>query len=257
MRILLTNDDGVHAPGIRVLKECLSSFADVWVVAPLEERSTTGHTVTLNDTLRLVEIDEKVFGCSGYPADCFLLAKGHLFKKSKIDLVISGINRGANLGQDVFYSGTVAAAREATFHQVPSIAISSVAEFVNPSQEIRYFTAGHFLNKLILGGIAKNIGMGELLNINVPNLDIDKVKGIEAANPGRRIYSDDIDERVDCRGRTYFWIGGTYRGHDQRQGTDCTIVDSGKIAVTPFHYTGHMSERMQFWNDYLRGFVLA
>ena len=146
MNIVLTNDDGVNAPGINILRESLREIANVIVVAPLAERSTTGHTLTLDTTLRLQEISEDVYGCSGFPADCSLMAIGHLFKNQntkyfgkKIDMVISGINRGANLGQDVFYSGTVAAAREAAFHGIPSIAVSSCMDFRNPDKNDQHY----------------------------------------------------------------------------------------------------------------------
>ena len=126
MNILICNDDGVYATGIKKLRDSLKEIANVTVVAPLEERSTTGHTLTLDHPLRIVEIEENVFGCSGYPADCSLLGVAEIMKYQKPDLVVSGINRGANLGQDIFYSGTVAAAREAAFRDIKAIGVSSV-----------------------------------------------------------------------------------------------------------------------------------
>ena len=135
MEILISNDDGVYAEGIKSLRKSLSQIGNVTVVAPLEERSTTGHTLTLDHPLRLIELEKDIYGCSGYPADCALLGVIHLFKEKKgrkPDLVVSGINRGPNLGQDTYYSGTVAAAREAVFHGVPALSVSTASSFGTP-----------------------------------------------------------------------------------------------------------------------------
>ena len=180
MNILLTNDDGVHAPGIRILAETLSSIANVIIVAPLEERSTTGHTLTIDHTLRLVELDENVFGCSGFPADCALMGIAHVFKSQgkKIDIVISGINRGANLGQDMFYSGTVAAAREAVFRNIPAIAVSSCMDFrITEKNNLFYYTASNFIKNLVEYKVSEFIPPMTLLNVNVPWKDENEILG--------------------------------------------------------------------------------
>lgn len=239
--IVLVNDDGVHAPGIKILKDTLKDMARIIVVAPLQERSTTGHTLTLDHTIRMEEIEDDVYGCSGFPADCSLMALGHLFKNKsakyhghKIDLLISGINRGANLGQDVFYSGTVAAAREATFHGIPSIAISSCMDFkTTDKNELYYYTASNFIKSLVQLNVAQTIPPMTLLNINVPWCHETEIKGLKVTKVGLRNYSEEIDERLDFRGRKYYWIGGIYRGFESLEDSDCLAVEQKMISVSP------------------------
>lgn len=241
MNIVLTNDDGVNAPGINILREVLKNVANVVVVAPLTERSTTGHTLTLDTTVRLEEIAEDIYGCSGYPADCTLMAIGHLFKNKdskfygkKIDLVISGINRGANLGQDIFYSGTVAAAREATFHGHPAIAVSSCLDFKSSdSEKAPYYMAAEFIKKLVVGNVHQHISPLSLLNVNIPWCSKDEIKGVRVTKQGMRKYSEDIEERLDFKGRKYYWIGGVYKGFQDYPGSDCHSVDQKYISLCP------------------------
>lgn len=259
MNILLVNDDGVHAPGIRILKETLDSIANVVIVAPNEEKSTTGHTLTLDHTIRLAEIDKNIYGCSGFPADCSLMGIGHVFKKiytdKKIDLVISGINRGANLGQDIYYSGTVAGAREATFRGIPSIAISSCMDFKKITNEVDYYyTASNFIKSLVQSNISDIISPMTMLNVNVPWKAINEIKGVKATSIGFRNYSEDIEERLDFRGRKYYWIGGVYRGHENIQNSDCEAVEQGYISISPINLIDHgntKSELMKSLNDFL------
>ncbi len=236
MNILLTNDDGVYAPGLRILKEALSSIANVTIVAPLQERSTTGHTLTLDHTLRLVEIEDNIFGCSGFPADCSLMGIAHIFKLKgqKVDLLISGINRGANLGQDVFYSGTVAAAREAVFHNVPAISVSSCLDFkISEKNNLFYHTASNFIKTLVESGISNFIPPMTLMNVNVPWVSDSEIKGVKVTKVGFRNYSEDIDERIDFRGRNYYWIGGIYQGFEKLSDSDCQAVEDNLISVAP------------------------
>ena len=236
MNILLTNDDGVHAPGLKILYETLSSIANVIVVAPLQERSTTGHTLTLDHTLRLVEIEENIFGCDGFPADCSLMGIAHIFKTKgqKVDLVISGINRGANLGQDIFYSGTVAAAREAAFHKIPAIAISSCMDFrVTEKNDLFYYTASNFIKNLVQSNISNFIPSMTVMNINVPWKDATGVKGVKVTKIGFRNYSEAIDKRLDFRGRNYYWIGGIYEGYEKLLDSDCQAIEDDLISISP------------------------
>jgi 5'-nucleotidase len=177
MNILISNDDGVYASGINILNDCLKKSNDTFVVAPLEERSTTGHTLSLDNPLRIVEINKKenIYGCSGYPADCTIMGFGKLMDK-RPDLVVSGINRGANLGQDVFYSGTVAAAREGVFHGIPGVGISLVSGFGHREEDELYFeTAASFLNSFIQKpDFLSLFRPHQVVNINVPNLPTEK-----------------------------------------------------------------------------------
>ena len=247
MRILLANDDGVHAPGLQTLRKTLEKIAEVIVVAPLEERSTTGHTLTLDSPLRLVEIEKNVYGCSGYPADCTLMGLAHILKDNKPDLVVSGINRGANLGQDIFYSGTVAAAREACFRHTPAIAVSSVVDFIQPrpksADEELFQTAADFICEILQSNCLSYFSGKELLNVNVPNLTREDLKGAQMTTLGFRNYSEDILERRDFRDRKYYWIGGVYKGFEMVHNSDCHVVDEGKISITCLDLNSHNSNQ--------------
>lgn len=253
LNILISNDDGVHAPGINILFEVLKDIANVTMVAPLEERSTTGHTLTLDHPLRITNISEGVYGCSGYPADCALMGIASILKDTKVDLFISGINRGANLGQDIYYSGTVAAAREATFRGIPSIAVSSTMDFQSnhkPKDEY-FYTAANFIKKLVLKDIHTQISPMNVLNINVPDVLEHEIKGAEVATLGFRRYSEDIQDRVDFRKREYYWIGGVYEGHDKKDGSDCSVIDQGKISLTSLNLLEKSAEECLKWQKFL------
>ena len=233
MKILISNDDGVYSKGISILKKELEKDHEVWVIAPLEERSVSGHALTLDRPLRIVEIGPNVYGCSGYPADCIYLGIGHFFKDDPPDLVISGVNFGANLAQDVYYSGTVAAAREGMFNDINSIAVSCTVDFQNhnPADPIYYETAAVVTKKVIESGILKEVSRPSLLNINVPNLALKDLKGIKLTTSGNRKYSREIIIREDPRHKNYFWISGHYQGHNKIEGTDCLTIDNHYASV--------------------------
>lgn len=233
MNILISNDDGIYAPGIRALYDILKNIANVTVIAPLEERSTTGHSLHLNSVLRLEKIEQNLYGCSGFPADCVLMGIGHLMKGKRPDLVISGINRGANLGQDLYYSGTIAAAREATFHGIPAIAVSLNLSFNNLEEKPYYESAAKIILKLVQEEMHKSIPELTVLNVNVPNIPYESLKGIKQTKIGFRKYSDEISERVDCRNRKYYWIAGTYGGFREYGETDCEAVEQNYVSITP------------------------
>lgn len=249
MRILISNDDGVTAPGIHALAKEFSRDHDVIVVAPEREKSTTGHSLTLHKPLRLRQVEKGVYWVSGGPADCIYIGVNALFKGKKPDLVLSGINRGANLGQDVFYSGTASAAREAANIGIPSVAVSLDLSYAKEDKVQHYATAAKATRKVLeqaltsfAGGKAKKgdwkKGLAAwpektMLNVNVPNVAWSKLKGIRPATQGTRIYGSEIVSRKDARGRDYFWIGGTYQGYRPIPETDCWWVDHGYVAVTP------------------------
>ena len=230
MKLLLANDDGVHASGIQVLYKELKDHFDTTIVAPLEERSTTGHSLSLDRPLRIERLEKNIYGCSGFPADCTLMGL-HLLRDQRPDVVVSGINRGANLGQDLYYSGTVAAAREGVFHKVPSIAVSLV--FKSMLDEPNYEAAAKIVKACIEAGIHRYIAPLSLLNINVPNLELNKIKGIKLTEIGFRNYSEDIHERVDARGRSYYWIAGLYEGYSGSTESDSHAVENGFASITP------------------------
>ena len=235
MRILLSNDDGVHAPGIQAMYQELKKLGKVWVVAPLEERSTTGHSLTIHKPLRMIRVAENFWGVSGSPADCVYLGIRQVMGNQLPDLVVSGINRGANLGQDVYYSGTVSAAREACILGLPALAVSLSVDFAKglPEAKLHYASAAKLACKLIKK--LKNIEIPHhtLLNLNVPDLPIARIKGVKLARQGFRYYSGNILRRRDHRGKDYYWVGGNYKGYRRDPDSDCTIVERGFASLTP------------------------
>ena len=229
MRILTVNDDGVQAQGNIFLREKLAENSNVLTVAPHQERSSCGHAITLGEPVRVNKVNENTYSCTGFPADCVLVALGNFYQQEKPDLVVSGINIGANLGQDRFYSGTIAAAREAAFRGLPSIAISLV---LNSNDHMNHFeTAANYVSKLVERGVHKLIPPMTVLNINVPNMSENHLKGSVITTTGYQKYSEEIIKRTDGRGRSYFWVGGTYEGHEDIPGSDCNAVSDGYIAV--------------------------
>jgi 5'-nucleotidase len=229
MKILVSNDDGYHALGVNTLFEELDISHDVIMVAPHQERSSCGHGITLGEPIRIVQHHERVYACSGFPADCILVGIGHLYPEQKPDLIISGINHGANLGQDRYYSGTMAAAREGSFRGVPSIAVSLVT--ASGDEDEHFTTAAKFVKKLVDAGVKDYIPEYHLLNINVPNLSEEKIAGVKLTEVGFQLYSEEVIERVDTRGRNYYWVGGTFKGHQSIAGSDCNAVAGGFISV--------------------------
>ncbi len=237
MNLLLSNDDGVNAPGIRSLyKELSQKFPNTTIIAPLEERSTTGHSLSLDKPLRLERIENNIYGCSGFPGDCVLMGLGHVMKNNRPSVVVSGINRGANLGQDLYYSGTIAAAREAAFHNVPAIAVSLVLDSVGDKH--LYDTAATLVGWCLEEGLHKLCPPMTLLNINVPNVGLKQIKGFKLTEVGFRQYSEEIHVRMDARHREYFWIAGHYLGFNENPESDCQAVKEGFVALTPQSLVG-------------------
>ena len=253
MRILLSNDDGIHAQGIQVLYDTLSTIATVTVVAPMEEKSATGQTLTLDHPVRITKVKKDFYGINGFPADCTLIGILEIME-NKPDLVVSGINRGANLGQDIYYSGTVAAARQAVFHDIPAIAVSSVID-ARPNQvdDINYSTAADFVKKMIELNLHKEIIPMSLLNINVPNLSNDQIEGNVVTRLGFRQYSETVEKRVDNRERENFWIGGHLLSHSKEPGTDCYVVDNRQISINPLNLLGDSAEEVIKWTEIFSG----
>ncbi|HTL12604.1 MAG TPA: 5'/3'-nucleotidase SurE [Bdellovibrionota bacterium] len=234
MRILLSNDDGVLAPGLEILHRALKKVGHVTVVAPMQERSTSGHNLTLHKPLRLMKLPNGFYGVSGSPADCVYLGLRKVMK-GKTDLVVSGINRGANLGQDTFYSGTVSAAREACIMGIPAFAVSLSTNFHRRVEDkaLHFRTAGDVLVDVIKKLDWKDMPRGTLVNVNVPDVPKKKIKGFRVAKQGFQDYGGDIIERLDHRGRPYYWVGGNYRGFHKIKGSDCQVVSEGYVSLTP------------------------
>jgi 5'-nucleotidase len=228
--ILVTNDDGIGAEGLLALREILRPLDEVVVIAPDREHSATSHSLTLNHPLRVKEIEDSVMTMDGTPTDCVLLAfNGLLGEKPK--LVVAGINHGPNLGEDVSYSGTVAAAIEGMLQGAPSMAIS-----VTGKPPYLFDVASSFAFKLAGMILEKGTDSETLLNVNVPNLSGAKISGVKVTKLGKRIYRDLLIKKIDPRGRAYYWIGGnepSWRS-DERD-TDFRAIEDGMISVTPLH----------------------
>ena len=227
MRILLTNDDGIHSDGIYILKEILSQFGETVIVAPSNNQSTKSHAISLNVPLRVKEFGKDQYSLLGLPADCVNFAINSKIGKKKFDLVVSGINNGANLGDDINYSGTIAAAREGFLHGINSIAVS-IANKQNP----KYLECS-IAFKNILTKILKKKLKSYFLNINYPNITPKKMKGIKFTKQGSRAYGQKIIAKKDPRGNEYFWIGGNDLSYKAKAGTDIHAVRNGYISITP------------------------
>ncbi len=230
MLILLTNDDGIHAQGLEAIRATLKSVGRVVVIAPDREQSATSHALTLENPLRVKEVEKDVFSVDGTPTDCVLLAfKGLLPERPA--LVVAGINHGPNMGEDVSYSGTVAAAIEGTLQGAPSIAISVAGK---PPYDFR--AACSFTLKLVRAVLEKGLDPDTLVNVNVPKLRTARAKGVRVTKLGKRVYKDLIVRKVDPRGRSYYWIGGGDPSWlSSADNTDFNAVRSGMISVTPLH----------------------
>jgi 5'-nucleotidase len=227
--ILVTNDDGVYSPGIQILAKRLRELDSVAIVAPDRERSAAGHSMTLHRPLLIEELKEFMYSVNGTPTDCVNIAVKGLLKET-LRLVVSGINKGPNLGDDVTYSGTVAGAIEGILLGIPSFAISLVARedfLFAEAAEVAVRTAGQVLEQ--------GLPAGTLLNINVPNLPIGEMQGTRITRLGKRIYHQMTVERVDPRGKKYYWIGGGEPDWEREEGTDLDAVDRKYISITPLH----------------------
>jgi 5'-nucleotidase len=230
-RILVTNDDGIHAPGLKVLEKVARSLTkDVWVVAPETEQSAVSHSLTIRTPLRIREVSRKRYAVDGTPTDCVLLAVNHILKAKKPTLCLSGINRGGNLGEDVIYSGTVAAAMEATMLGVPAIALSQHMKRGHP---VKWATAEEHAAKVIRELAKAGWPANTLVNVNFPDVLADAVKGTVVARQGRHKIGDELVERIDPRGVAYYWIGAMRQEDATAKGTDIAACQDGSIAVTP------------------------
>jgi len=225
--ILLSNDDGVYSEGLRILARRLKQIGRIVIVAPDQERSAASHALTLHRPLRVKKISQDAYAVDGTPTDCINLGINEILKQ-RPDIIISGINHGANLGDDVHYSGTVSAALEGGIMGVPSMAISLVAR-----DRFRFDTAAEFAVKLAKKIIKDSLPKGIILNVNVPNLPASQIKGYEFTEQGKRNYGNIIVEKIDPRGRKYYWIGGDEVGFENIPATDCKAVAEGKISITP------------------------
>ena len=231
MNILISNDDGIHAPGIMTLYNAVKDLGDVHVVAPDSERSAVGHAITLSDPLKTIEVyrDGSWFGhaVSGTPADCVKLAVCGLLENPP-DLILSGVNFGANTGISIIYSGTVSAATEGTILGIPSVAVS-LTTFTDPIWE----TAAHVARVIALQTARHGLPADTLLNVNVPNLPVDQLKGYAVTRMGRSRFVETFEKRSDPRGNIYYWMDGEMELLDGGADTDVQAVLDGYVSLSP------------------------
>lgn len=229
MKILVSNDDGYRAEGIRRLAEALKDLGPVTIVAPERNRSGAGHSLTLESPLRVFQVAENIYYVNGTPTDCVHLAISGLFEYEH-DIVVSGINDGANLGDDVLYSGTVAAAIEGRFLGLPTIAVSLVTE----SASGRHFdTAGRIARELVMHLLKEPLHASMILNVNVPDRPYGELQGLRATRLGNRHRSERVVRSQDPRGAPIYWVGPAGGGQDAGPGTDFSAVAEGCVSVTP------------------------
>jgi 5'-nucleotidase len=235
MRFLLANDDGIFAPGLHALARALAPHGAVKIIAPEREQSAAGHAVTLHKPLRLIpvhldDLPVEAYASNGTPADC--VALGTLDQDSLPDVVFSGINEGANLGEEVLYSGTASAAMEGAMYDLPAFALSVVTDEAPTRFEVAARVAEWVVECFPRAAACRAC----FFNINVPNLPPDRIRGVEITRLGHRRYVNRIHRREDPRGRPYFWFSGHPLERDAAPGTDIAAVSAGRISITPLHF---------------------
>jgi len=229
--LLCTNDDGIHSPGLSLLRDSVTALGDIWTVAPDREQSASSHALTLHRPLRLTQVNEHEYTVDGTPTDCVFLAIKEVLE-SEPSLVLSGVNHGPNMGEDVLYSGTVAAAMEAVVLGIPGAAISFVGHQLEMMRTYEPFLTD--LLSLFLEG--EEGSHSRFLNINLPNLPLGEIAGVQATTLGSRVYHDSLTRSVDPRGRDYLWIGGGHSAWEGREDADFRAVKAGYVSVTPMHF---------------------
>lgn len=238
LKILISNDDGIHATGIQTLISRLAPHYEVYVAAPDRERSATGHALTLHKPIRVEEIDmtfpvAKAFAISGTPSDCVKLALNALLLDVKIDILISGINHGPNLGSDVIYSGTVSAALEGAIHGIPSVAVSLVNGFERMAD---FSHSADFILQFLPTAMKVGIPAKSILNINIPAVSIHHFAGIKISELGTRMYTNSYEKRIDPRGGIYYWLAGEAVDSGESKESDVEAIRNNMVAISPVHY---------------------
>lgn len=245
MRILIVNDDGINAMGIRILAKRLSKDHEVTVVAPETERSAASHCITMNRPLRVSKVEQPGFeeiSCytvDGMPVDCTKVGIVHVMKK-EADLVVSGINHGSNMGSDVLYSGTVSAALDAVIMGYPALAVSLAS-----SRPKNFESAAEIASALINKGLYDKYEKGTLYNLNVPDLPLKSIKGLKVTRQGRTVYRDEIEVRRDPRGNEYIWVTGNLEDSSDTEDTDVSAVRNGYASITPLKYDLTYGDKMK------------
>ncbi len=235
--ILITNDDGIHAPGIRFLINIMNTFGDVVVVAPDSPQSGMGHAITINDTLYCEAITinknepQEEYSCSGTPVDCVKIAVNEILKR-KPDLCVSGINHGSNSSINVIYSGTMSAAVEAGTQGIPAIGFS----LLDYSLEANFEPSEKFIKSIVSECLSNKMPNGVVLNVNIPKLSENKIKGIKICRQANGHWEEKFDKRTNPLGREYYWLSGNFVNKDKGEDTDEWALENGYISVTPTQY---------------------
>lgn len=249
MRILITNDDGILSPGLTALAKALKVIGEVWVVAPDRERTAAAHAVTLHKPLRVQQMDTRIYAANGTPVDCVNLAVLKIMPKPPV-LVVSGINKGVNLGDDVMYSGTVSAAVEGTILGIPSIAVSQEGH-----ERFRFDVGADYAIRIARLVLERGLPDETLVNVNVPDRPLSAVRGVRITCLSRRRFDNPIIEKVDPHGRSYYWIAGTRVSWSRSKDADHEAIAEGLVSLTPIHLdTTHYGALDQFrsWEPILR-----
>ncbi len=241
VRILVTNDDGITSPGIHAVAAALSALGEVWIVAPDRERTAVGHAVTLHKPLRITKMASRVFMVNGTPVDCVNLALVKVLP-GRPSLIVSGINRGVNLGDDVMYSGTVSGALEGTILGIPSVAVSQEGE-----ETFRFEVGARYAARVAAEVLLHGLPPETILNVNIPNVPLRSIKGVKVTCLSRRRFNNPIVEKIDPRGRKYYWIAGTRHSWSRRKDADHEALEQHMVSVTPIHLdTTHHDVLEQF-----------
>ncbi|MFO8082024.1 MAG: 5'/3'-nucleotidase SurE [Armatimonadota bacterium] len=253
MKILVTNDDGVHAPGLLALARALAPLGEVIVIAPERQQSAAGHGITLHKPLRMTPVDldapvAEAFATNGTPADCTILAAAD--DRPRPDLVVAGINAGANLGEEVLYSGTASAAMEGALQGITSFAVS-----VTSYENCIFEPAAEYAARLARRMLERDLPPDTFLNVNVPNVCAEELGPGVLTRLGRRDYINSLDHRVDPRGRSYYWFSGEPSECDCEEGTDIGAIQAGRVSVTPVHFDMNFRGARQQINTLLDGLV--
>ncbi|RZP04772.1 MAG: 5'/3'-nucleotidase SurE [Flavobacteriales bacterium] len=242
--ILVTNDDGINAPGIRFLIDIVNDFGDVVVVAPDSPQSGMGHAITINNTLYCEPIvinknkPQSEYSCSGTPADCVKIAVNEILKR-KPDLCVSGINHGSNSSINVIYSGTMSAAVEAGTHGIPAIGFS----LLDYSLDADFTHSKEFVKRIISECLNNGVPKGVVLNVNIPKISNNKLKGIKICRQANGVWEEKFDKRINPLGREYYWLSGKFVNNDPGEDTDEWALENGFVSITPTQYdlTAHQA----------------
>ena len=249
--ILLTNDDGIQSEGLQALYRVMSEEFDTYIVAPDQERSAVSHALTMHRPLKVEVMSERVFTVNGTPTDSVVVAVEKILPE-KPALLISGINRGANLGDDITYSGTVSAAIEGTLFGIPSAAVSMV---ITGERGVHFGTAADFSRRLARFILRYGLPSDTLLNVNVPDLAGEMIRGVKFTRQGKRVYDNAIHETLDPWGRKHYWIGGGTPSWEEGNDTDFNAVTNGFISITPIHLDLTNYEALAFLRENCRDII--